>query len=90
MKFLANENFPHPSIQLLKSLGYDVVSVNNDRPSITGEEVVKWANAEGRVILTFDRDYGEIVFRYKIACPVVFLEIKVIALQVQEKYFYNL
>lgn len=76
MKFLANENFPNPSIKALKELGHDVVSVNEYRPSITDEEVVKWANAEGRIILTFDRDYGEIVFRYKIACSVVFFRDK--------------
>lgn len=76
MKFLANENFPFPSIQLLKGFGHDIVSVNSDRPSITDEDVVKWANEEGRTILTFDRDYGEIVFRYKIACSVVFFRDK--------------
>ncbi len=37
---------------------------------------MKWAAKEERVSLTFDKDYGEIVFRYKIKCAVVFFRTK--------------
>ncbi|MBK8660066.1 MAG: DUF5615 family PIN-like protein [Bacteroidetes bacterium] len=76
MRFLANENFPKPSVDILRSKGYEVLSVSEMNPSITDEAVVNWANNEGRIILTFDKDYGEIVFRYRIPCSVVFFRAK--------------
>jgi len=76
MKFLANENFPKPSIKIIRDAGHDILHVGDSRPSISDEEVVKWSKEDSRVILTFDKDYGEIVFRYKIKCAVLFLEIK--------------
>ena len=76
MKFLANENFPTPSFQIISDAGFDIKSVADLRPSISDEEVVKWAKEEDRVILTFDKDYGEIVFRYKIICAVIFFRDK--------------
>ena len=76
MNFLANENFPKPSLQILLNEGHDIRSVGDLRPSISDEEVVSWAKEEDRVILTFDKDYGEIVFRYKIKCAVIFFRDK--------------
>ena len=76
MKFLANENFPRPSVEILRNAGYDVLSVSESKPSIADEEVIKWAKDEGRIILTFDKDYGEIVFRYRIPCSVIFFRAK--------------
>jgi len=76
MKFLANENFPNPSVQILRNSGLDVISVSESRPSISDEEVIKWASSESRIILTFDKDYGEIVFRYRIPCSVIFFREK--------------
>jgi len=62
--FLANENFPRPSIILLRSAGYEVKSVQEDYAGISDEQVIALATINGQIILTFDRDYGEIIFRY--------------------------
>jgi predicted nuclease of predicted toxin-antitoxin system len=62
--FLANENFPRPSVSLLRAKGFLVRSIQEECPGITDLEVVKVALKDSLVILTFDRDYGEIVFRY--------------------------
>jgi predicted nuclease of predicted toxin-antitoxin system len=64
MKLLANENFPYTSIFYLRNKGYDVLSIGIDNPSITDYEVMTIAINEERTILTFDRDYGELIFRY--------------------------
>ncbi len=64
MKLLANENFPAASVVMLRSLGYDVVSIGEDDPSITDEKVMQVAIKENRLILTFDRDYGELIFKH--------------------------
>ena len=62
MKLLANENFPYKSIYYLKEKGYDVLSIGMDNPSIKDSEIMAIAINEGRTIMTFDRDYGELFF----------------------------
>jgi predicted nuclease of predicted toxin-antitoxin system len=64
MKFLANENFPGPSIELLQQQGLDVLSIVEYAPGIiSDEDVMKLATVENRTILTHDSDYGELIFR---------------------------
>jgi len=64
MKLLANENFPYKSIYYLIDKGYDVLSIGIDNPSVADAEVMTIAINEERTILTFDKDYGELIFRY--------------------------
>lgn len=64
MRFLANENFPYPGINVLRGNGMFVKSIIEDSPGISDKEVIEIATNEKLVILTFDRDYGEILFRY--------------------------
>ncbi len=63
-KLLANENFPYQSISYLVEKGFDVISIGLDNPSILDSEVMLIAMKEERVILTFDRDYGELIFKH--------------------------
>jgi predicted nuclease of predicted toxin-antitoxin system len=64
MQLLANENFPLVSVQLLRQANYDVASITEDSPGIEDPEVLARAVDEQRIILTFDRDYGELIFRF--------------------------
>lgn len=64
MKFLANENFPLDSVIYLREQGFDVSAIGEDNPSITDPQVLEIAQREQRTILTFDRDYGELIFKY--------------------------
>lgn len=66
MKFLANENFPLDSVKYLRKKGFEVSAIGEDNPSITDSEVLEIAQREHRTILTFDRDYGELIFKYGI------------------------
>ncbi len=77
MKLLANENFPYKSIYYLKEKGYDVLSIGMDNPSITDSEVMTIAINEERIIMTFDRDYGELIFHhnYKPEKGVIYLRL---------------
>src|SRR5215207_7706187 len=70
MKFLADENFPSASIQLLRQSGYDVLAISETSPGVTDQVVLQLAVRQNCVILTFDRDYGELIFRFKILPPV--------------------
>lgn len=64
MKFLADENFPLRSIQLLRESDYDVKAIGADFPGVTDKVVLELAIHEKRTILTFDRDYGKLIFKY--------------------------
>ncbi len=63
MKFLANENFPLDAVTVLRQAGHDVAWVRSDSPGITDEAVLARAIAEDRVLLTFDKDFGELAIR---------------------------
>jgi len=65
MKLLANENFPLKSVLYLRAKGHDVSCIGQENPGINDEEVLSLAQRQGRTILTFDRDYGELIFKYK-------------------------
>jgi predicted nuclease of predicted toxin-antitoxin system len=64
MRFLANENFPYPSLRILRESGYDVGSVFEEIRGAKDFEVLSLAQKDDRIILTFDRDYGELIYHY--------------------------
>ncbi len=69
MKFLADENVPLPSALLLRRLGYDVRHIAQDCPGEKDSAVMETAKNEERIIITFDRDYGELIFRRMLPAP---------------------
>ena len=78
MIFLANENFPFPSVLILRQAGCRILSVSELFPGISDEEVIDKARANNSVILTFDKDYGEIIFKHARQNPpaVIFFRFK--------------
>ncbi|HEY9797596.1 MAG TPA: DUF5615 family PIN-like protein [Leptolyngbyaceae cyanobacterium] len=70
MRFLANENFPLRSVNRLREAGYDIASITEDSPGVTDSEVLARAADEERIILTFDRDYGELIYRLRMPSPI--------------------
>lgn len=64
MKFLADENFPITSFRILQTVGYDIKHVAFDMPSVADIEVTHFAITENRIILTFDSDYGTLIFKF--------------------------
>ncbi len=75
MRFLANENFPGPAVAALQAAGHDVVWIRIAKPGATDPEVLAWAMREERVLLTFDKDFGELAARtvQPVKCGVVLL-----------------
>ncbi len=69
MKFLANENFPNPSIRILRNNGHYVKSISEELAGIPDTEVIRIAQSDNLIILTFDKDYGELLFRYALPQP---------------------
>ena len=69
MKFLANEYFPIPSIKILRKTGIEVKSIIEDFQGISDRQVIEIAKQENLIILTFDKDYGELIFRLGAESP---------------------
>ena len=77
MKFLANENFPLPSILKIRSKDIEVLSVAEEFQGISDEEVMRLAITKNLTILTHDSDYGELIFRhgYRPKCGVIYFRL---------------
>jgi predicted nuclease of predicted toxin-antitoxin system len=71
MRLLANESFPMASKKLLVDSGFGIIHIGETNGGISDETVMEMAVAEGRTILTFDRDYGELIFKFDINHPKV-------------------
>ncbi len=65
MKFLIDESADARLAVHLRSLGHDVTLVTADyAPSTTDDEILRIAVREQRILITFDRDFGELVFKH--------------------------
>ncbi len=63
LKFLVDECTGKRLSLLFKNAGYDVVFVGDWKPSASDEEVLQKANDDRRILITDDKDFGELVFR---------------------------
>ncbi len=73
MFFLADENMPTSVIAELRLHGHNVLSV---KESLVGEEditLLACAQAEGRTVITRDKDFGELAYQFGIpsGCGVI-------------------
>ncbi|MGH8001185.1 MAG: DUF5615 family PIN-like protein [Brasilonema sp.] len=78
MRFLANENFPGDAVEALRNQGHDVTWIRTDAPGITDPEVLNRAQSDERILLTFDKDFGELAFRSHLpaTCGIILFRIK--------------
>lgn len=60
MKFLADENFPGGAIRALRDLGQDVVAATERHGGAPDREIYSIVRREGLVLLTFDKDFGDL------------------------------
>jgi predicted nuclease of predicted toxin-antitoxin system len=73
MRFLVNENIPPSAVARLRESGHDVLSATESLAGQPDSAVLSRAVAEQRVLVTFDKDFGELAFRSRLpaACGVV-------------------
>jgi predicted nuclease of predicted toxin-antitoxin system len=74
-KFLANENVPTEAVTLARRSGLDIAWVKDLTPGADDDAVLALSVAEGRVLVTFDKDFGEMAFRQgkQATCGVILL-----------------
>jgi len=62
VRLLADENVPWPLVSALREDGHDLVAVLEAMATRPDTDVLAAAVADRRVLLTFDRDFGEMIF----------------------------
>ena len=63
MRVCANENISEACVSRLRQSGHDVLWIREAAPGSADPDVLTRARAEDRLLLTFDKDFGELVFR---------------------------
>ncbi len=63
MRILADENVPGAAVEMLRSAGHDVAWVSEREPGTADTDVLSRASEEARLLVTFDKDFGDLAFR---------------------------
>ena len=66
MRFLADENVSRLVTERLQASGFDVTSISETRSGASDKDVLEAAGAGGRILITEDRDFGELVIRQRL------------------------
>lgn len=69
MLWLADECVTVSMVRELRGAGHDVLYIAEFAGSLSDVEVIALASREGRLLLTADKDFGELVFRRGQAVP---------------------
>lgn len=77
MRFLANENFPGAAVAELRAAGHDVVWILTECPGASDQDVLARSIADVRILLTFDKDFGELAWMHGLAshCGIILFRI---------------
>jgi predicted nuclease of predicted toxin-antitoxin system len=62
-KFLANENVPAAAVEAARLAGHDLSWIAESALGSDDDAVLAQSLAEGRVLITFDKDFGKLAFR---------------------------
>ena len=75
MKIFANENIAGSIIRTLRERGHDVLSVKESMRGTSDKEILARAQDEGRLVVTHDKDFGELAFRWGLPaqCGIILL-----------------
>jgi predicted nuclease of predicted toxin-antitoxin system len=63
MQFVVDESTGAAVVDYLRSLGHDVLAVAEAMPQADDVDILDQAARQGRILITNDKDFGELVFR---------------------------
>jgi predicted nuclease of predicted toxin-antitoxin system len=76
MQFVADENVSHRVVERLRADGHNVTLVAEMRSGMSDTDVLKFAETETCILVTEDRDFGELIFRQHLSVQgIVLLEL---------------
>jgi len=73
MKFLADAHVSVEMVAMIRTLGHDCLDASAIPPRMPDLDVLRMAAADERVVVTSDKDFGELLFVHGIACPGIVL-----------------
>ncbi len=81
MRLMANENVPLDAVNALRDDGHDVLWIRSTAPGSTDLEVLAMSQEQCRVLITFDKDFGELAFRSRqpAACGIILFRVPMIS-----------
>jgi predicted nuclease of predicted toxin-antitoxin system len=65
LRLLADEGVDRQIVENLRREGHDVLYVAEMDPGVGDDAVLQQANRRGAILLTADKDFGELVFRQR-------------------------
>lgn len=81
MKFLADANVPRLLVDQLRIAGHDVFWAWSAPPRTSDEELITIAEREERVVITYDKGFGDLVFRQRHAIAVILLRLRDVSVE---------
>lgn len=69
MRLLADENIPGTTVHQLRDSGHDVLWIRESYPGMADNDIMELAVGEQRIIVTFDKDFGELAVTGKNQSP---------------------
>jgi len=63
MEFIVDESTGTAVVEYLRSAGHDVLAVYETMPQADDSDILARAVSEERIVVTNDKDFGELVFR---------------------------
>ena len=69
MRLLANEDVPLDVVEAFRTGRHDVAWIRTLAPGSTDQAVLERAVAEDRILVTFDKDFGELIFNKGVPPP---------------------
>lgn len=62
MRFVADESCDFAIVRALRQAGHDVIAIAEISPQATDEYILEMSRAASRVLVTEDKDFGELVY----------------------------
>lgn len=63
--FLADENIPLYTVKQLRKEGCKIISVTEEFTGLSDEKILELSSRNKWVIITFDKDFGELIYKQK-------------------------
>ena len=63
MRFLVDESVGKKFSDIVRNSGRDVIFVGDSIPEVDDGIVLSFANMENRILITADKDFGELIFK---------------------------
>jgi predicted nuclease of predicted toxin-antitoxin system len=73
MRLMVDESAGQAVLAYLRTAGHDVLAVAEIMPQAGDREILERATSDRRILITNDKDFGELVFRSQYTAPGVVL-----------------